>query len=335
MGEERRCTYVTRSWGVHDERWTAALRSNGFTVTDLSLERDGISTEDARHKLMDWTDPVLAGPLDITQGLTGIEAPLFGLSWGFDLIQAHEHSEDLAWLAQLSGLIVDSQHTREIALTSGLPVERVHIIPWGVDLTTFTPDGPPADITGFGVPAASTVIMSLRALEPLYRVQDIVLGFAQLASEIPDAHLVIGNDGSLRADLEDLVESLDLQDRVSFIGAQPEGSLPRLFRATDAYVTASEVDGSSVTLLQAMACRTAVLASNTPGNREWVIPGASGLLFEVADPADLAAALRRLLDNAGRDPATGLGSGARKVVEERADWARNSTQLAQILLTHP
>ena len=335
MNQPHRCTYVTRGWGVHDERWTAALRSNGFTVTDLSLEREGISIEGVRHKLEDSKDPVLAGPLDLTHRLIGVDAPLFGLSWGFDLVQANERNEHLAWITDLSGLIVDSQHTREIAVAAGMPTERINTIPWGVDLTVFTPDGLRADLTDFGVPPGSTVIVSMRALEPLYRVEDIVRGFAQLASEFPGVHLVIGNDGSLRNHLEVLVRSLHLEHRVSFIGAQPEASLPRLFRATDAYVTASEVDGSSVTLLQAMACRTAVLASNTPGNREWVIPGASGLLFEVADPADLAAALRKLLDNAGRETATGLGSGARKVVEERADWARNSTQLAQILLTHP
>ncbi len=335
MGEERRCTYVTRGWGVHDERWTAALRSNGFTVTDLSLERDGISTADARHQLMNSSDPVLAGPLDITHGLIEIDAPLFGLSWGFDLVQAHERNQDLTWITELSGLIVDSQHTREIALDAGMPTERIHTIPWGVDLTTFTPAGPLADLTEFGIPAANKVVLSLRALEPLYRVEDIVRGFAHLVHEFPDTHLVIGNDGSLRVTLEDLVQVLGLQDRVSFIGALPEVVLPGLLRAAAAYVTASEVDGSSVTLLQAMASGTAVVASNTPGNSEWITPGTSGLLFQVADPTDLAAALGKVLDSGGGGTSNKLGSSARKVVEERADWARNSNQLAQILLTHP
>lgn len=335
MSPDRRCTYVTRGWGVHDERWTAALRSSGFTVTDLSLERDGIPIEGLRQKLMDSSDPVLAGPLDITHGLIGVEAPLFGLSWGFDLVQANERNEHLTWITELSGLIVDSQHTREIAVAAGMPTERVHSIPWGVDLTTFTPDGPRADLTAFGVPPGSTVIVSMRALEPLYRVEDIVRGFAQLTSELPAVHLVVGNDGSLRNQLEVLVRSLHLEHRVSFIGSLPEESLPELLRATDAYVTASEVDGSSVTLLQAMACGTAVVASNTPGNSEWITDGATGLLFQVADPTDLAAALGALLTNHLPTTARTLGASARKVVEERADWARNSTQLAQILLTHP
>ena len=335
MDQDQRCTYVTRGWGVHDERWTAALRSNGFTVTDLSLERDGLSIEEARSKLNEAKDPVLAGPLDITRGLVGVSAPLVGLSWGFDLIGADEHNDDLSWMTDLAGLIVDSQHTRGIAAAAGMSNERIHTIPWGVDLTTFTPDGPHADLTAFGVPSASTVIVSMRALEPLYRVEDIVQGFAQLASEFPDAHLVVGNDGSLRNQLDFLVGSLDLEHRVSFIGSLPEESLPGLLRASDIYVTASEVDGSSVTLLQAMACGTAVVASNTPGNSEWIKTGATGLLFEVADPTDLAASTKALLTNQGPAKIRTLGSSARKLVEERANWVRNRTQLAAILLPDP
>ena len=335
MSPDRRCTYVTRGWGVHDERWTAALRSNGFTVTDLSIERDGLSNDDLRHEILDSTNPVLAGPLDITHGLIGIDAPLFGLSWGFDLIQADERNDDLSWMTDLAGLIVDSQHTRGIAAAAGMPNERIHTIPWGVDLTTFTPDGPRADLTALGVPPGSTVIVSMRAHEPLYRVEEIVRGFAQTSAKYTDAHLIIGNDGSLRNQLEVLVGSLDLKHRVTFIGSLPEESLPDLLRATDIYVTASEVDGSSVTLLQAMACGTAVVASNTPGNSEWITSGSTGLLFEVAEPTDLAGSLGALLTDQATAAALTLNSNARKLVEERADWARNRTRLAQILLTHP
>ena len=324
MNQPHRCTYVTRGWGVHDERWTAALRSSEFTVTDISLERDELSIEDVRQRLMDGTDPVLAGPLDITQGLIGIPAPLFGLSWGFDLVQAHDRHESLDWLTELSGLIVDSTNTYNIALDAGLDASRIHVIPWGVDLKTFTAEGSRADLTEFGVPVRHRVILSLRALEPLYRVEDIVLAFAQIASQFPDTHLVIGNDGSLRSQLEALVTSLQLENRVFFIGSLPEKSLPGLFRAADVYVTASEVDGTSVTLLQAMACGTPVVASENPGNRDWV-SHETGLGFPIGSAEDLAQRLSQVLkaplEAKGRTPR------AMQIVRKSADWARNQTLL--------
>lgn len=335
MSQSHQCTYVTRGWGVHDERWTAALRDNGFTVTDISLERDNLSIEDVSNRLTDATDPVLAGPLDITQGLIAIPAPLFGLSWGFDLVQAHDRNETIDWITELSGLIVDSTNTRSIALSTGLETSRIHTIPWGVDLATFSPEGARNDVTKFGVPEGKRIILSLRALEPLYRVEDIIMAFAQIANRIQDTHLVIGNNGSLRTQLEALVTSLQLESRVSFIGSLPEESLPGHLLAADVYVTASEVDGSSVTLLQAMACGTPVVASNTPGNSEWITPGITGLLFQVTSPGDLSTSLEKVLTDTRPESASQLVSSAREIVEQRADWARNTKQLPQILLTHP
>ena len=328
MNQPHRCTYVTRGWGVHDERWTAALRSSEFTVTDISLERDELSIEDVRQRLMDGTDPVLAGPLDITQGLIGIPAPLFGLSWGFDLVQAHDRHESLDWLTELAGLIVDSTNTYNIALDAGLDASRIHVIPWGVDLKTFTPEGPQTDLTAFGVPEGNRVILSLRALEPLYRVEDIILAFAQIASRFPDTHLVIGNDGSLRSQLKALVASLQLENRVSFIGSLPEESLPGLLRAADAYVTASEVDGTSVTLLQAMACGTPVIASDNPGNRDWV-SHETGLGFLTGSSAELAQTIDQVLRNPVR--AKERATRAKQMVTERANWAQNRTQLGDMI----
>jgi len=332
MGPDPQCTYVTRGWGVHDERWTAALRSNGFTVFDLSLERDGLSIEDARYKMLDSTDPVLAGPLDITRGLIGVDAPLFGLSWGFDLIEADEHNDALSWMTDLAGLIVDSRNTRDIALRAGVDQTRIHTIPWGVDLRTFTPEGPRTNLAVLGVPRNRVVVLSLRAHEHVYRVGDIITGFARTAAEFPDAHLVIGNSGSLRAELQQFTESLGLESKVTFIGTQPEQELPELLRAADVYVTASEVDGSSVTLLQAMACKTPVLASSTPGNCEWIEPGVTGSLFEVGDPSDLSSALAATLATLGSQTIKAISTEARQRVQQSANWDRNSAQLAAILL---
>lgn len=335
MNQPHPCTYVTHRWGVHDERWTAALRVNGFTVTDISLERDNLSVENLRHRLMDSTDTILAGPLHITKALVETRAPLFGLSWGFDLIQAHNRNERLDWLTELSGLIVDSKNTRQIALNAGLKPDRTYTIPWGVDLEAFTPEGPRTDLAEFGIPNGNRIILSLRALEPLYRIEDIIRAFAQITNRTPDTHLIIGNDGSLSAQLKSLVTSLHLDDRISFIGLLSEASLPRLLRAADVYVTASEIDGSSVSLLQAMACGTPVVASNTLGNSEWVTRGATGLLFQVTNSADLATSLDNILNDSRPDSINQLVSGARAMVEQCADWAQNTKQLPQILSAHP
>jgi glycosyltransferase involved in cell wall biosynthesis len=58
-------------------------------------------------------------------------------------------------------------------------------------------------------------------------------------------------------------------------------------------VSASEVDGTSVTLLQAMACGTPVVVSDIDGNRGWVTEGKTGRLFRTGDAGEQASAIRR------------------------------------------
>lgn len=330
----RACTYVTATWGVHDERWARALNSCGFVVETLSLIRDQVSIREVRAHLHEAGHPILAGPLlTVTKGLLDIGAPLYGLSWGYDLVNADRGRDGLSWLRQLAGLIVDSEHTNSIALRSGMDTTRIHRIPWGVDLETFTPEGPTATPTDLRIPAGSRIILSLRAFEPTYRVDDIIRAFAAIARDFPEVRLIMGNDGSLQRELQALTESLNIAEQVTFIGRVREDNLPSLLRAADVYITSSEVDGSSVTLLQAMACATPVIASNTPGNSEWIEAGRTGELFQVGAWTDLARTLRAILDGHGSMRASSLGKSARSAVEERADWARNSRQLEGILGT--
>ena len=326
------CTYATRGWGVHDKRWTKALQDVGFQVRTFSCERDQIETEELRGAI-DNPGPILAGPLNsVTPDLVGLENRLVGLSWGFDLLEMHRRGEDLSWLTQLNAVIVDSTATHEIALRSGLAPAKVHTIPWGVDLELFSKTGVTADLSRWGVPRSVINVLSLRAHEPTYRVADIIDAFSQVLETTPTAHLIIGNDGSTRVDLENQVAAQGITKEVTFIGSLPESEIPPLIRACNLYVTASEVDGSSVTLLQAMSCGVPVVASDTPGNRDWVQDRETGRLFATGSVDDLARALRTALNPSNADCATRMAAGARDRVRTKADWSQNSTALAEIMV---
>jgi len=328
------CAYVSQTWGVHDHRWVEALLDSGYEVQVFSCDRDGLTIEQIRSQLAHSQSPVLAGPLtSITRPLVGISRPLVGLSWGFDLFHLQSDGTAMSWLQQLDALIVDSTATRDIALASGLEATRIHSIPWGIDIDTFTSEGPALDLHEWGVSASDTTIVSLRALEPLYRVVDIVDAFALIASDDSAVHLLIGNDGSLRQQLTEHVQARGISDRTTFMGKLPEAELPELLRASTVYVTASEVDGSSVTLLQAMSCAVPVVASATPGNAEWVIPGETGHLFTTGSPHEMAAALSDALHDSAHGDPQGLTTNARDLVKERADWNRNRRALGTIMRT--
>jgi glycosyltransferase involved in cell wall biosynthesis len=325
-----RCIYVTSSWGVHDERWVSALRSVGFGPIAFSLGRDASTLDDLRALVEEAalsSTPVLAGPLTtITRSLVGVDAHLVGLSWGFDLYELEEEGA-LGWLSQLDGLVVDSQATQSIAEQAGVDPTKITMLPWGVDLELFTPIGAKANLTKFGIPADAQVILSARAHEPLYRVADVISGFALVENQIPKAHLLVTHQGSLTSELEQLAADLGVSARVHFIGKVAEVDLPEIMRACSCYVTAASVDGTSVTLLQAMACKVPVVVSDSPGNLGWVTEGESGRTFRVGDAEAIGNGFLISLESSKPE----CSDQALAEVRQKADWRKNISRLARVL----
>lgn len=323
----RPCIYVSATWGLHDQRWTAALARIGYEarLVRIGYEADSIGSLRSKVETIARPNvPVLAGPLDrVTRELLDVPGRLVGLSWGFDL---HEMI-DRSWLQRLDALIVDSWATRDIASNAGLSETCITVLPWGVDLSVFTPEGPLLDLSPWSVPIGAPLVLSLRAHEPKYRVADIVDALALLPPQEPAPHLILGHSGTLTEDLVSRVCSLELESRVHFTGTIPEEGLAPLMRAVDCYVTASEVDGSSVTLLQAMACGIAVVASDTPGNLGWVRPDITGRTFPTGD----AGALARQIASSLESDNSAMIEEALRLVRQRADWSTNLIHLKRAL----
>jgi glycosyltransferase involved in cell wall biosynthesis len=109
--------------------------------------------------------------------------------------------------------------------------------------------------------------------------------------------------------------------------------LPRYYQMADLYVSASHSDGSSISLLEAMACGSPVLVSDIPGNREWVPPlppggiegGQVGWLFPDGDADALAQAILHAVEQRHHLPE--MGRRARALAEQRADWKQNFPRL--------
>lgn len=314
---EQICAYVSNGSGVHDERWIIALRNLGYLPTHLARAdyRNESGFLDAVRGVAQNQIPMIAGPLDLALSLGGVSEQLVLLSWGFDLQEA---SPDLD-LSSFFAVIVDSSANEQIAQQLG--AQRIVNIPWGIDLAAIDGTTAVADLSMYGINADDRVVLSLRAHEPRYRVSDILDAFARRPRE---ARLVIGNSGSLTQVLDQQARELGI-DAV-FLPPVEETQVPALLRRASAYVTASEVDGTSVTLLQAMACGVPVAASANAGNVEWIDDGGTGFLFPIADIDAIDAAIEKALS---ADPS--IPKAARSRVEELANWQRNIHSLRPLL----
>jgi glycosyltransferase involved in cell wall biosynthesis len=326
---------------AHDERFRRAIDAAGHRVTTLVVD-PGQPVEAGAAVIRaaierDPPDVVQAGPLD-TVAVRAVAAgarPLVAMSWAFDLLgpgsppaEAAGLAESRETLAAADALVVDCLATGSIARDLGFPADRTVLLPWGVDLDAFRP-GRPAEATELRAALGwqeATVVVTARAHEPVYGVDVAVDAFLRSAADRPELRLLVLSSGSLTAGLEARVAAAVAQSRVQFTGRIPNDDLPRHLSAADIYLSASHLDGSSVTLLEAMASGLPGVVSDIPGNREWITDGVSGALFADGDATTGALALSAIATL----PATerrAIGAAARQVAVKRADWSRNVPRL--------
>jgi L-malate glycosyltransferase len=152
-----------------------------------------------------------------------------------------------------------------------------------------------------------------------------VRAFLAAAQKLPELRLFLLGSGSQAALLRQMVEHSGFQERVYWGGQVSQANLPGFYRASDLYISASHSDGSSVSLMEALASALPVLLSDIPTNREWVTPGEQGWLFKDGDWQDLADAIAAAASQ--RSQLTTKAQAARKLAEQRADWSRNFKEL--------
>lgn len=207
----------------------------------------------------------------------------------------------------------------------GIPRATVEVIYPGIDTVGYSPDE--------SVRSPTPLFAYLGRLKRYKGVHIVIQAFA--AMQHPTAVLEIAGAGDYRERLERLAASLDLGSRVRFLGRIDETEKLRLLRAAWALVFASPKEGWGITNLEAAACGTPVVASNSPGIRESVRDAETGFLVPHGDTRAMATAMLQL----AHDPplVAALGARAREFAETFT-WERAADEterhLNQVRASH-
>lgn len=178
----------------------------------------------------------------------------------------------------------------------GLPPEKFVVIPNGVARATPSAAVSREDLLNeLNLPADARLIGGVGRLWPQKRVKDLIWAADLLKVIRDDVHLLLIGDGPLRWRLERYRDQVRIGDRVHFLGERPD--VPRLLPHLDGFWLASEYEGQSNAVMEAMSAGVPVVASDIAGNRDLVVPGETGFLFPVGDRAELARYTRELLEN--------------------------------------
>ena len=205
-----------------------------------------------------------------------LAAPLAALVWLSERPIAHVYRD--------VPFHVISESTADDLIQRGIHRDLIRVIYPGIDTVHYTPD--PA------CRSPGPLFSYLGRLKRYKGIDHVIRAFAEAA--LPNATLEIAGAGDHRAALERLAASLDLGRRARFLGRISEEDKVSLLRRSWALAFASPKEGWGITNLEAAACGTPVVASNSPGIRESVRDGETGFLVPHGDTAAMAAAFRRI-----------------------------------------
>ena len=247
-------------------------------------------------------------------------------------------SRELSWLlrrvyGRAAAIVANSRNSARLLAGWGVGADRITVIHPGVDAARFRPD---ADRGAWRERLARRGELLLLSVGRLQRRKghDLVLAaLAKWAPNDPPVRYLIAGDGDQRAALEAQARSLDVQDRVVFLGAVPDSELPGLYAASDVFVMPNRVEGVDfegfgIVFLEAAASGLPCIAGNSGGAPEAVLDGETGVLVGGADPDELARALRRLTRSA--DDRKRMGTAGRARVLGEFTWEHGACQLADL-----
>jgi len=250
-----------------------------------------------RYSLFSLAGPWLKRRTGIPM-LLEVNAPLCderAIHGGLALPRLARWSERTAWRAADAVLPV-TRVLAGVVADAGIPAERIHVIPNGIDRVRFaTADGRAARrrlgldgrlILGF--------CGFLRSWHGLGRVIEAMAGIPD-----PNLHLLLVGDGPARADLESHARARGIADRMTVLGIVPRDEIPDMVSAFDIALQPSAVEyASPLKLFDYMAAGRAIVAPDQPNIREVLRHRHDSLLFPPGDPAALGAAIALLCGDA-------------------------------------
>lgn len=347
---------------IHMTRWAGFFASRGHEIHLLVPNTDSIAVPlDPRvrlHTFRAWPRLPLRG---LGTAVTVLALRRAMLSIRPDVLHAH-YLTRYGWAARLSGFhpyVITvwgsdvfltprgSPHARvwagrtlsdaalvtavsadlaRAAIELGARPERVRLVQFGVDPQEFKPgnasDSLRADLDLDG----RRVVLSPRALRPLYRHDIAIRATALLPEDVTLLLVEWQPDSQYRAQLVRLIDELGLRGRVRFIPPIPHEALADYYRLASVVVSLPTSDAFPVTALEAMACGTPIVMGELPSAHEGLDGVDAGAIVAGDDPAAVADAIRTRMELPPPERAA-LGERLRARAIERGDMRRNLLEM--------
>lgn len=316
----------------HESQFTATLRQLGIEDVFITPIADDppwrsiqLTVEVARLHQIDVLHAHMP-KAHVLAGLAGclIHKPVVATIHGMN-VTSHELG---ITRAVGSHLITNCQEAYTQALAMGVPAERVALVRNGVDPAIFTPDVSGNEFrNAINVPQGTPLVGFVGRLEH-EKGPDLFLRAAEyIHQQCPDVHFVIVGSGSMRDYLGDMCAQMRLNEHVHFMGWWANTAY--IYPALDLLAHTSRSDGTSLVLLEAMACGCPTVGLAVGGVGEIIENESTGLLAGAGDWQGVGIRVVKLLEQP--ECLQSMGTAARARVEKYFDVRTNTRGTVEVL----
>jgi glycosyltransferase involved in cell wall biosynthesis len=220
-----------------------------------------------------------------------------------------------------------TEEVRKIGLDESIPIKEISM---GVDLNKFTPENRDNRLREqFGVKGA--FLLFVGTLRELKGTRYLIEAMPKIVDKFPDTKLLIIGDGDERPFLTTLARDLGLLDRsVTFLGAIPNGKLPKYFATADIFIGPSLREGLPVAFIEALGSGCTVIASELPTISDILTDGETGYLVKLRDSESIADRVITLLSD--EELMNKVKEAGRKHVLTKYDWEMVGARYAEFLM---
>ena len=258
---------------------------------------------------------------------------------GAEVFVLGDHPVVKAVLRNCDYLISNSSFTEARSLEV-FPVKNHSVISPGVDVNRFYPQHNIDQLREkINLEPEDVFVMTIGKFIPRKGIRYLISAMDILVHQRNQTQykLRIGGRGPMKAEYEQQINELNLQDYISFLSYIPDKAIPTYYTECDIFVLPSIVDdrgdteGLGVVFLEANACETPSLGTDVGGITDAIEDGVSGFYINEKDPADIADKIERL----GNDPALReqLGVQGRRRIEEKFNWNTIAKQIIEVYKT--
>ena len=321
--------FIGEQEGVHEKRFLRAFADRNIEVHFFpisSLESNPDILRNAYHA--GDIQLVVGGPMHhaaiIQPAILGI--PYIAVSYAYDVLLLAKNDPTIdqdikSLISHTQSILCDCVAVKDALSEMGANPAHILVAAWGLESRGAQVEAP--EIITQTIKTwkqdNAQVAICVRNFSPLHGVDQVIKAFSKAHQTNPHLRLILTGDGPLKSEITQLVKSLSIQHSVLFTGNISEKELRAVFEHVDLYISASLVDGTSISLLQALDAGLPVILSRVGGNIEWANQTTGASLFDSGNISALAA----LFIQASEHPSSHRFD-RNKELNLKANWQRNA-----------